>query len=198
MSVSEAIRQRRSVRTYTGEPVPLSWVATLAFAAEGVTHTTASGDSGVEMALRSAPSAGALYPVELRLAALRVTDLACAVYAYDAQRHELVTVGDETALDGLMESLAVADEIVMCSQAALVCLFVARPWRSMRKYGPRGMRHVFIEAGAMAENVNLAAVALGLGAVDCSSVYDDEAHEALGIDGVYEAVVHAQVLGTPA
>jgi SagB-type dehydrogenase family enzyme len=191
MSVSAAIQQRRSVRSYTGEPIPLDYLATLAFAAEGVTH-------GGEMALRSAPSAGALYPVELRLAAMRVDDLPRAVYSYDAQRHELQPIGGETALDGLLASLAVADDVVMCSQADLICLFVARPWRSMRKYGPRGMRHVFLEAGAMAENVNLAAVALGLGAVDCSSVYDDEAHEALGMDGVYEAIVHAQVLGTPA
>jgi SagB-type dehydrogenase family enzyme len=198
MSLSAAIQRRRSVRSYTGESVPLDYVATLAFAAEGVTHTAASGDSGAEMALRSAPSAGALYPVELGVAAMRVDDLPRAVYAYDAQRHELQPIGDETALEGLLASLALADDVVMCSQADLVCLFVARPWRSMRKYGPRGMRHVFLEAGAMAENVNLAAVALGLGAVDCSSVYDDEAHEALGMDGVYEAIVHAQVLGTPA
>jgi SagB-type dehydrogenase family enzyme len=195
MAVSEAIQRRRSVRTYTGESVPLDYVATLAVAADGVTQ--AAGEGGADMALRSTPSAGALYPVELWLAALRVDDLARGVYAHDAQRQELLPVGDETAVDGLMASLAVAEDVVMCSQAALLCVYVARPWRSMRKYGPRGMRHVFLEAGAMAEQVNLAAVALGLGGVDCSSVYDDEAHEALGVDGVYEAIVHAQVLGTP-
>jgi nitroreductase len=59
------------------------------------------------------------------------------------------------------------------------------------------MRHVFLEAGAIAEHVNLAAAALGIGSVDSSSFYDDEVHEALGIDGVFEALVHAQVLGVP-
>jgi SagB-type dehydrogenase family enzyme len=75
-------------------------------------------------------------------------------------------------------------------------LLVGRPWRSMRKYGARGMRHVFLEAGAMAEHVHLAATALGLGSVDCSSVYDDEAHEALGMDGLYEALLHVVVVGS--
>jgi len=198
MSLSAAIQRRRSVRTYTGEAIPLEYVATIAFSAEGVTHSTDAARDGSPMALRASPSAGALYPVELRVAALRVDGLARAVYAYDAQRHRLQPIAGEPALDGLLSSLALANDVLMWSHAALICMFVARPWRSIRKYGPRGMRHVFLEAGAMAEHVNLAAVALGLGAVDCSSVYDDEAHDALGMDGVYEAIVHAQVLGTPA
>jgi SagB-type dehydrogenase family enzyme len=82
-------------------------------------------------------------------------------------------------------------------EAAAICFLVARPWRSMRKYGDRGMRFVFLEAGAMAQNIALVAVALGLGSVDCGSFYDDEVHETLDIDGVYETLIHAVFLGTP-
>jgi nitroreductase len=57
------------------------------------------------------------------------------------------------------------------------------------------MRHALLEAGAIAAHINLAAAALGLGSVDCSSLFDDEVHEALGVDGIYEAVVHAVVVG---
>jgi nitroreductase len=55
-----------------------------------------------------------------------------------------------------------------------------------------------LEAGAIAEQIALACVALGVGSVDSSSFYDDEVHEALGIDGESEAVVHLVVLGIPA
>ena len=69
------------------------------------------------------------------------------------------------------------------------------PWRSMRKYGARGMRFLFLEAGAIAQNLNLACAGLGLGSLDCASLYDDEVHEALGADGLYEALLHAVIVG---
>jgi SagB-type dehydrogenase family enzyme len=67
----------------------------------------------------------------------------------------------------------------------------------MRKYGNRGMRYVFLEAGAMAAHIELATTALGLGCVQCGSFYDDEAHEAMDFDGVYEALAHAVIIGVP-
>jgi SagB-type dehydrogenase family enzyme len=72
---------------------------------------------------------------------------------------------------------------------------VARPWRSMRKYGSRGVRYVFVEAGAIAQCVHLAAEALGVGTVDCASVYEDEAGDVMGIDGLFEQLVHTVVVG---
>jgi hypothetical protein len=65
----------------------------------------------------------------------------------------------------------------------------------MRKYGDRGLRFVFIEAGAIAENIHLPTVAFVYGSVDCASVHEDEIHDALGIDGGDEALIHAIVLG---
>ena len=83
------------------------------------------------------------------------------------------------------------------SQAAAVCLLVARPRRATRKYGDRGLRHVLLEAGAIAQQIALACVALGVGSVDSSSFYDDEVHEALSMDGESESVVHLVILGIP-
>lgn len=198
LALGEAVRRRRSVRAYTGESMPLSYAATLAWAGCGVTGRGRGAEGRVAVEFRSTPSGGALYPVELWLAALRVDGLEPAVYRYLSPRHRLRREGGPDALNRLMAAMAVDDEIIMCARANAICLLVARPWRSMRKYGARGMRHVFLEAGAIAEQIGLAAVALGLGSVDCSSVYDDDAHDAIGVDGVYEALVHALVVGTPA
>jgi SagB-type dehydrogenase family enzyme len=192
MSLGAAFAQRRSVRSYTGEPAPLADVACLAAAAAGVTSASRHQPGP----FRAVPSAGALYPVEVVLVALRVTGLPTGVYAYDPRPHRLNPRGGDAMVAAVLGAMAVSAELLMWDRACLLLLLVGRPWRSMRKYGARGMRHVFLEAGAMAEHVHLAATALGLGSVDCSSVYDDEAHEALGMDGLYEALLHVVVVGS--
>jgi SagB-type dehydrogenase family enzyme len=92
----------------------------------------------------------------------------------------------------------VPDELISLGRANVVFLLVGRPWKTMRKYGARGMRFLFLEAGAITQHINLAAVAAGFGSVECGSVYDDEVHEVLQLDGVYEAVLHSVVVGAPA
>jgi SagB-type dehydrogenase family enzyme len=194
MRFSETVRRRRSQRTYTGESIPLAQLGTLASAGCGVTARRDLPDGG-QVLLRSTASAGGLYPVDLQIASYRVQDLDRGVYLYHPASHELWLTGDGTAADRLLETMAAPEEVIMSSQAGALLLLIARPWRSMRKYGPRGMRHALLEAGAIAAHINLAAAALGLGSVDCSSLFDDEVHEALGVDGIYEAVVHAVVVG---
>jgi SagB-type dehydrogenase family enzyme len=88
------------------------------------------------------------------------------------------------------------DEQISVSRANAVFLLIGQPWKSMRKYGPRGLRLLFLEAGAISQNVHLATAALGLGSVDCASVYDDEAHEVLGLDGLHEVLLHVLILGS--
>ncbi len=197
MNLGEVIRRRRSVRKYTGDAIPLAYLATIIRAACGITGHTADKDGVPGPALRSTPSGGALYPIDLHLAALRVESLPRGLYVYDSHRDELWHTGDDDEVNALLEALALPGQVITEKQASAVCLLVGRPWRSMRKYGARGMRYVFLEAGAMAEHINLAAVALGFGSVDCGSFYDDEVHEALEIDGLYEALIHSVFLGTP-
>jgi len=191
LAFDETVARRRSGRTYTGDPMTLAYLATILRVAYGIT-----GRAG-DLALRATPSGGGLYPVDVHVAALRVDSLLRATYVFDPLEEALWQTGGEATVDALLGSVAAPDEVVMTSSATALVLLVARPWRGMRKYGARGMRHVFLEAGAIAEHVNLAAAALGIGSVDSSSFYDDEVHEALGFDGVFEALVHAQVLGVP-
>jgi SagB-type dehydrogenase family enzyme len=196
MSLTEAVRRRRSVRSYTGDPVSLRYLATLLKAACGVTAGPDESTGGI--ALRSTPSGGALYPVSVHVVAFGVDGLDRATYLYDPRADRLRETGSAASVDAVLGAQAAPDDVIMTSNAAALLLLVGRPWRAMRKYGDRGMRHVFLEAGTMAEHLHLAAAALGLGTVDCAGLYDDEVHEALDVDGVYEALVHAVVVGTPA
>lgn len=194
LGLGATVARRRSTRTFTGDQMTLRYLATVLRTAVGV---TGRGGRAGELALRATPSGGGLYPVDVHVAALRVKGLQRATYVFDPLKDVLWRTGDGSTVDVLLGAVAAPDEVVMTSAATSLVLLIARPWRGMRKYGPRAMRHVFLEAGAIAEHVNLAAAALGVGSVDSSSLYDDEVHEALGIDGVFEVLVHAQVLGIP-
>lgn len=180
LSLGAAIHRRRSTREWSGEAIALELLAAIVRAAAG---------------RGSVPSGGALYPVGLHVAAERVRGLPRGIYRFDPVGEELCRTHAEEQATALLGALAFPGITIDASTAAATILLIARPWRSMRKYGDRGMRYVFLEAGAAAEHVNLAAVALGLGSVDCGSFYDDEVHEILGIDGVNEALVHAVLVG---
>ncbi|MCH0555574.1 MULTISPECIES: SagB/ThcOx family dehydrogenase [unclassified Streptomyces] len=198
--LTAAVASRRSVRTWSGEPVRQEELAAVvrhaaSVTAEGVADLMTGGT--VPVALRAAPSAGGLYPVQLWVAVRRVAGMDPGVLRYLPDRDALARHAGPEAVDTLLASFDVQDGTVELDRAAAVLLLVARPWRAMRKYGPRGMRFVFHEAGAIAQNAHLAVTALGLGAVDFSGFYDDESNNALDIDGVYECLVHTVIVGTP-
>lgn len=152
ISVERALRLRRSVRNFSTAAISLDEITQLLWAAQGITH--AEG-------LRTAPSAGALYPLEIILVAGRVTGLEPAIYRYSPAKHELTAIaaGDRRA------SLArAALEQQWMQKAAAVIVFCAVEKRTTRKYGARGISYIHIEVGHAAQNVFLQAQALGLGA----------------------------------
>lgn len=198
MSLGDAMARRRSQRRYTGDRISLTDLATVVRSAGGV---TAQGDvehlrgGRTTINFRVTPSGGALYPVEVWVAVLHAAGVDRGIYRYSPLADRLVPASAVGSVDDLLAAFCGGDEVINTSQSAMILLLVARPWRAMRKYGPRGLRHVLLETGQIAQNAHLAAVALGLGSVDCSSIYDDEAHEVLGIDGRYEFVAHTVVVG---
>ncbi|GGK75145.1 streptolysin associated protein SagB [Sphaerisporangium melleum] len=200
IALDEAVARRRSVRRYTGDPVALAEVGTMLRFAAGVT-----GEADAELMrggtatyrFRAVPSGGGLYPVEVHLAALDVPELPVGTYRYSPVEDVLVRTGERATVDRLRDSFAIPGGIISVESAAAVILLVARPWRSMRKYGPRGMRFVLHECGGMSQNVHLAATGFGLGTTDCSSYVDDLANEALGLDGVLSFLAHTIFVGWP-
>ncbi|GII60437.1 streptolysin associated protein SagB [Sphaerisporangium krabiense] len=200
IALDEAVIRRRSVRRYTGDPVALAEVGTMLRFAAGVT-----GEADAELMrggtatfrFRAVPSGGGLYPVEVHLAALDVPELAVGTYRYSPVKDVLVRTGDRATVDRLRDSFAIPGGVISIESAAAIVMLVARPWRSMRKYGPRGMRFVLHECGGMSQNVHLAATGLGIGTTDCSSYVDDLSNEALGLDGVLSFLAHTIFVGWP-
>lgn len=151
MSLEEALARRRSVREFAPGELTLAEISQLVWAAQGVTAPER----------RTAPSPGATYPLEVYLVVGEVNSLAAGVYRYDPGPHRLELVADGDI------RVPVADAAVgqtWISKAAIVVVLAAVFERTTARYGKRGERYVYVEAGHAAQNLLLQAVALGLGA----------------------------------
>jgi len=179
---------RRSSREYARALLPLAALSALLHAGYGVT------DARGAQAFRAVPSAGALYPLELYVAAQRVEKLEPALYHLDPLRAVLERVRplDREELEGL----TAYDELVVPSAAVIIISAVF--WRSRFKYGPRAYRFALLEAGHIAQNVLLAATALELAACPVGGFYDRRVDAFLGVDGLYEASLYLLPVGPSA
>jgi SagB-type dehydrogenase family enzyme len=167
--IHKVLESRRSVRSYDRSPLSLEEVATLLWAAQGIT-----GPDGE----RTAPSAGGLYPLEVYLVAGRVEDLADGIYRYDPRAHGLIRVGEKSRRADLAHA-ALGQDCVRTAPAMLVLAGVLS--RTTSKYRSRSLRYVHMESGAAAENVYLAANALGLGTVLVGAFDDASVKDVLGL-----------------
>lgn len=164
VSIEEALAQRRSVRSYGQRPLTLQEVSQLLWSAQGVT---------AQWGGRTAPSAGALYPLEVYLAASSVTNLAQGLYHYDPQKHtvRLVRPWGSEARAALSEA-ALSQSCV--SEAPAVLIIAAVEARTARKYGQRAARYVNMEVGCACQNVYLQCEAMELGTAAVGA-FDDKA-----------------------
>ena len=174
LSLEEALKQRRSVREFRRRSLALEDLSQLLWAAQGI---TARGG------FRTAPSAGALYPLELYVVAGNTEGLSAGVYRYRPKTHELVHVtnGD---LRKPLASAALGQEWVRRAPAVLVITSVYQ--RSTRKYGRRGHRYAHVEVGHVAQNVYLQAAARGLGTVFVGAFDDEKVQEVLDLPTDHE------------
>jgi len=190
----QAIENRRSCRDFAAAAVDAAEVAALLRAAYGITHALEDDRGERALPLRAIPSGGALYPLELYVAALRVDGLDRGLYHFDPLRPALAVVRESLEPEELAQ-LSTYPEIVSgcAAQIFVACVF----GRSRFKYGLRGYRFALLEAGHAGQNVLLAATGLGLGAVPLGGFYDRPTDEFLGLDGVNESTLYTIAIGRP-
>jgi SagB-type dehydrogenase family enzyme len=188
LDLSEALRRRKSIRDYTDEPLSLETLSYLLWAAGGIQRV----EHGYPF--RTAPSAGALYPVETYLAVRRVDGLEPGLYHFAVEEHalELLRGGEAGA-----EVAAAALGQRMCARAAVVFCWTAVFQRCKWKYGQRAYRYVYLDAGHIAENLALAAVQCRLGSCQIGALFDDEVNRLLDVDGREESVLYLTCVGHP-
>jgi SagB-type dehydrogenase family enzyme len=161
VSVEEALQNRRSIRSYTKEPLTLAEVSQLLWAAYGITKTFESPPDFIRGGLRAAPSAGARFPLDLYLAAFDVKDLPAGIYLYQSETHQLMRVVEGDKRSEVSEA-AFGQSHFETASAAIIYSAIYK--RTMVKYGQRGReRYVCMDLGHSAENVYLQAYALEIG-----------------------------------
>ncbi len=161
-SLEQLLAQRRSIRDYQATALELAEIGQLLWAAQGITHL---------QGLRAAPSAGALYPLELYVVTGRIEGLAQGVYHYDPRHHQLMKTSDGDLRDALARAALSQGWI---KHASAVIVFTADYERTTRKYGKRGKRYVHIEVGHAAQNLFLQSESFGLATVVVGAFNDDE------------------------
>ncbi len=169
MSVEEALQQRRSLREFARRPLTVEDVSQILWSAQGRTNRAG---------YRTAPSAGALFPLEVYLLIGDVTDLTPGLYRYRPSDHQLETLrrGD---LRAALAAAAVGQEWIAHAPAAMIIAGVYE--RTAQRYGTRAPRYVHMEVGHAAQNVYLQASSLGLGTTFVGAFRDEEVRDVLDL-----------------
>ena len=184
----DLLRKRRSTRSYSSEPLSIEDLSFLLWASTGIQRK----QQGYEF--RTAPSAGALYPIETYVLVNNVKGLDKGLYHYNITAHAL----EEIKLADFAENIArAALDQEMCVKAPATFVWTAIFERTKWKYNQRAYRYVYLDAGHIAQNLALAATSIGLGSCQIGSIFDEEANEIVGVDGEQESAIYLSVVGHP-
>lgn len=180
MSLARALHQRRSVRQFASRTLSAEVLGQLSWAAQGITHPRG---------LRTAPSAGARYPLELYVCTAQ------AVFRYGPEEHVLKRVGDDDRRAKLAAAALGQDAV---SDAPVTFVITGVLERVAARYGEeRGHRYLLVEVGHAAQNLLLQAAALDLGAVPIGAFHDIQVTDALGLPATHHPYLLVPV-GHPA
>ncbi len=186
VSVEEAIMSRRSVREFSNKPLKVEQLSELLFASYGITGKE------IHQMLRSAPSAGTLYPFDIFVVINNVKEIQPGIYLYDAFTHSIKSIKKGNFGKRISEA-ALGQEFL--ESAAVVFVLSAVPDRMTNRYGERGWRYIYMEAGHISQNIYLEAVSLKLGSVSVGAFIDEEIDGLFGFDGIKEKVLYLHAVG---
>lgn len=203
-SVGTAIMNRRSHRKFVKNSIPFDRIANILSYANGVSVKVPIKEIGlnylnpIDIKLRTAPSAGGMYPVDIYLIALNVSGLEKGVYLYSPVDQGMIHINlDDLIYDKITSCYVTGKDVLQFDGVSFVLVLVGKLWKILRKYGNRGLRFMFIEAGEISENIHLVGQSTGVGTSDIAGFYDSELEKILGIDGINEHILNTIVCGIP-
>lgn len=177
LSLEAAIARRRSVRHFASGSISQSQLSQILWATQGISDSQSK--------LRTVPSAGASYPLEIFVVCgiNCVEDTAEGIYHYNIASHSLTR---HYAGDVRQELARAALDQEFIYKAPVDIVICALYERTARRYGDRGERYVHMEAGHVGQNIYLQATALGLATVAIGAFYDEQVREVLRLDEQYK------------
>ncbi len=185
LAFEAALAHRRSVRDFAARPLTLAQLGQVLWAAQGIT--------GRRWPMRTAPSAGGLYPLEVFVVAGQVDGLEDGIYRYRPAGHGLVHLKDGDHRRALARAALGQGWIAQAPATLVIAGVVAR---TAAKYGQRAGRYMFMEAGHAAQNVYLQAQSEGLGTTAVGAFKDSAVQALLGM-AADEAPLYLLPVGVP-
>lgn len=182
----ETLARRRSLRTYHDRYLSQDELAALVWATQGVTLATRS------YLLRTAPSAGALYPVETYLAIHKVEEVPPGIWHLHLPDFALELLKEADTRQALVQA-GLGQKFL--GDAAVVFIWTGILNRARWKYRERAIRYIFLDAGHICQNLMLAATALNLGCCPVGAFFDEEVEALVGADGQEEVALYLAAVG---
>ncbi len=188
MLLDSCLQERRSVRSFSDRTLGMGQLARLLLSANALTHSRGGFD------FRTAPSGGALYPLDIYIFAHYIESLEDGLYHFQVSDSSLELVFEGDFSDRIHEA---ANGQSSVGSSPVTIVLTARFARSTAKYADRGYRYTYVECGAISQNVYLQATALGLGTVAVGAFNDEAVNDLLGVDGLNEAALLIMPVGYP-
>jgi SagB-type dehydrogenase family enzyme len=188
LDLQVAINNRKSIRSYNQEQLSKEELSMLLWCTQGV-KTLVPGHA----TFRTVPSAGARHAFETYLLINRVTDVPHGLYHFRASEHAIQRITSEENLAGRIANGALGQEMII--QAAVCFIWVAVIERMKWRYGERGYRYLFLDAGHVCQNLYLSSQLMDAGVCAIAAFDDDQMNKILGIDGKDEFVVYMASVG---
>lgn len=190
---SHAVRQRRSLREYTPEPLTNEELSFLLWCTQGVSSFEQDADGRIVEQQRTVPSGGARHPFETYLLVSRVDGLVPGLYRFLPFGHKLCLLRQADGLPEQLQTACYGQPSVR--DAAAVFVWAAIPYRTEWKYGPIAHRMIAVEAGHICQNLYLAAESINAGACAILGYSQPHMDALIGVDGRDEFTIYMAAVG---
>lgn len=187
LSLEETLVKRRSALSMKPEPLSLAQIGTILHFSYGI-----SQDNQFERPFRVAPSAGALYPLDLFLYVASSNQIASGIYYYNPLKHHLSVLRQGDFRQDFASKMPDAE---ISFTSSLIIFIVAQFEKTVFKYSNRGYRFALMEAGHVAQNIDLTSTALNLKVKNIGGYFDREIDEFLGFDGIMQSTLYMTAIG---
>lgn len=191
MPLAKAIEQRRSVRKYSPVPLKQEELSFLLWASSWARDFRSTEQ--MEITFRNVPSAGSRHPLETFLDIRRVEGIKPGLYYYHPVKHCLILYDDSPEIAAKIYEGCMFQEMI--PTAAVNFILTAVPYRTVWRYGQRGYRYLYLDAGHIGQNIHLAAEAIDAGACMIGAFLDEAMNDAIGLDGIDEFVIYIASVG---
>lgn len=198
VNLSDAIINRRSVRSYKDDKMKLQHLSDILFYTQGVSAIDKIKldyyEDDLELTLRNTSSGGGLYPVKLYFFARNISEIEDGIYEYYPESHSINLI---TKKENMSDVTDYADfAMIDVSNVNLIFFYVYNLLVNSRKYGNIGAAFGFIEAGQLSQNIQLVSSTLGYGVCDIGGYIKHIVEKDLNIDGVNKHLIHMTIVGS--